>query len=77
MSTEAFYSKFEHASFDKSFEAILEIQGEIFQRAGEIFALYFDSLAGYDKLTKDIVGWKHEVARNLKEQFGAEIDERT
>ena len=77
MSTKAFYSKFEQASVDESFKAILEIQAEIFQRAGEIFALYFDSLAGYDKLTKDMVGWKHDVARNLKEQFGTEIDEKT
>jgi len=60
-----FASRFEDYEITAYSLALLEIRTEICEKASEIFALYYDSLAGYELLKLNLPNWKAEHAQNL------------
>lgn len=57
--------------------AIFEIQTEMRDRGAEIFALYFDSIAGYGMLSNHLEEWKKSIAADVDARFGIKVDQDT
>ena len=55
--------------------AILEIQREMMDKGAEVFALFFDSVAGYEMLTRHLAQWKTEKREALRKAGMALEDE--
>jgi hypothetical protein len=69
-------SSFQPYEFSPETETLLELQGEIRRKSAEIFSLYFDSMAGYDMLTRHLSEWQVEQADKMK-KLGIAVDEDT
>jgi hypothetical protein len=74
MMSSSFESKFQPYNFGDNVEAIVEIQNEMRSIGSEVFSLYFDSVAGYENLSKHFEEWKKERQDALA-KIGVEVDD--
>lgn len=73
MSSSDFTSKFQPYRFSDKAVAIHELQREMMDKGAEVFALYFDSVAGQELLTRHLEEWKQEKLQAL-DKAGMALD---